>query len=72
MSVNSMKRLKAAIPLNSGYSELGSVVIPVSLEDYWKHFLADDADLSWTKFRVKAMKAWNTMSTHWSTSPIPN
>jgi hypothetical protein len=72
MSVGSVQNLKQKIPLNSGYKELGSAVIPVSLDDFWKYYLADNADLSWTKFRVKGMKAWNTMSTKWSTSPIPN
>jgi len=72
MSVGSVKNLKQKIPLNSGYEELGTTVIPVSLDDFWKHYLADDADLSWTKFRKQSYKAWNTMQTKWSTSPIPS
>ncbi len=72
MSESVVDRLRQQIQLNTGYQESGACVLPVSLEGFWTHFLADGSKLNWVSFWLEAMQGKETMATEWSPNEIPN
>ena len=47
-------------------------MLPVSLEGFWTHFLADGSKLNWVSFWLESMQGKETMATEWSPNEIPN
>ena len=72
MAESLIENLRRTIQLNKDLTESGAIVLPVSLEGFWAHFLQDGSKLNWVEFWLQAMQAKDTMATDWSASDIPN
>ena len=75
MSANNeslIDRLKRQFPLNAGYQENGACLLPLSLDNFWSNFLADECKLSWIEFWQQCCEGRETMITEWSASNIPS